>query len=118
MSFTVDMLLSYMFSDIPITFPCSLIPLVKFPSPFTIHYFVVEIARQAKDAKAKYIFTLEGLAETAKKVKRDCYGIRVSAEVSPGSQTMCWNGLTMITDLLNIIVAMNCYERAQALHAI
>ena len=26
--------------------------------------------------------------------------------------------MTMITDLLNIIVAMNCYERAQALHAI
>ena len=26
--------------------------------------------------------------------------------------------MTMITDLLNIIVAMNCYERAQALHSI
>ena len=26
--------------------------------------------------------------------------------------------MTMITDLLNINVAMNCYERAQALHAI
>ena len=26
--------------------------------------------------------------------------------------------MTMITDLLNINVAINCYERAQALHAI
>ena len=26
--------------------------------------------------------------------------------------------MTMITDLLNINVAMNCYERAQALHDI
>ena len=26
--------------------------------------------------------------------------------------------MTMITDLLNINTAMNCYERAQALHAI
>ena len=26
--------------------------------------------------------------------------------------------MTMTTDLLNINVAMNCYERAQALHAI
>ena len=26
--------------------------------------------------------------------------------------------MTMITDLLNINVARNCYERAQALHAI
>ena len=26
--------------------------------------------------------------------------------------------MTMITDLLNIIIAMNCYGRAQALHTI
>ena len=26
--------------------------------------------------------------------------------------------MTMIIDLFNIIVAMNCYERAQALHAV
>ena len=26
--------------------------------------------------------------------------------------------MTMVTDLLNITVAKNCYERAQALHAI
>ena len=43
--------------------------------------------------------------------------------VNSGRKKLCKDFLltmtmTMITDLLNINVAMNCYERAQALHAI
>ena len=39
-------------------------------------------------------------------------------KINQNQFTVMTKTVTMITDLLNINVAMNCYKRAQALHAI
>ena len=49
---------------------------------------------------------------------RKSYSRKKSDKLNLTTTTLLIMTMTMVTDLLNINVAMNCYERAQALHAI